>query len=205
MTMVVLDPFIARQYLDQRRASGNDRWDEVWDGVYMLMPNPNIEHQEIAGRLMMLVLGPLVESPGLGHVYQGVNVSDRRDEWTRNYRCPDVAVYLDGNPAEPIGAYWLGGPDFAVEIVSPDDRSRDKLGFYASVGVRELLLVDRGPWALELHRLEEGRLALVGTSRVGEPGWLGSEVLPIRFRLAAGEGRPRIEVERAGGAEHWLV
>lgn len=205
MTMVVLDPFIARQYLDQRRASGNDRWDEVWDGVYMLTPNPNIEHQEIAGRLMMLVLGPLVEMPGLGHVYQGVNVSDRRDDWTRNYRCPDVAVYLEGNPAEPMGTYWLGGPDFAVEIVSADDRSRDKLGFYASVGVRELLLVDREPWALELHRLEGGRLGLVGTSRPGGPDWLESGTLPVRFRLTAGEGRPRIAVERVGGPERWLV
>ena len=45
------------------------------------------------------------------------------------------------------------------------DKSRKKFGFYKSVGVRELLLVDRHPWALELYRVEAGDWALVGSCR----------------------------------------
>jgi Uma2 family endonuclease len=205
MTMLVLDRDVAQDFLIQRRASGNDRWDEVWDGVYILMPDPNIEHQGIAGRLMMLVLGPMVEVPGLGHVFPGVNVSDRLDDWKKNFRCPDVAVYLNGNPAEERGAYWLGGPDFAVEIISPDDRSRDKLGFYAKVGVRELLIIDRDPWALELYQRQGSDLVLSDRSVFGSSEWLTSSVLPIRFRLVPGQARPEIQVERVDASQSWSV
>jgi Uma2 family endonuclease len=205
MTMLVLDRHAAKDFLSQRRASGNDRWDEVWDGVYMLMPNPNIEHQGIAGRLMMLVLGPIVEVPGLGQVFPGINVSDRLDDWKKNFRCPDVAVYLNGNPAETRGAYWLGGPDFAVEIISPDDRAREKLGFYAKVGVRELMIIDRDPWAIELFQLQGSGLVLVGRSVPGSSDWLTSSVLPLRFRLMPGEDRPVIQVETVDSPQSWTV
>ena len=56
-----------------------------------------------------------------------------------------------------MGTFWYGGPDFAVEVISPFDRSRKKFEFYARVGVRELLLVNRKPWSLELYRLDRGR------------------------------------------------
>ena len=78
--------------------------------------------------------------------FPGCNVSDQPERWKRNYRCPDVAVFLPGNPAEDRGTHWYGGPDFAAEVHSRFDRSRKKFGFYAKVGVRELLLVDRHPW-----------------------------------------------------------
>ena len=76
-------------------------------------------------------------------VFPGATSAIAPTNWTKNYRCPDVAVFLPGNPAEDRETHWLGGPDFAVEIVSRDDRSRKKFDFYAKVGVRELLLVDR--------------------------------------------------------------
>lgn len=204
MTIVVQDRLAARDILRQRLASGNDRWDEVWDGTYILMPNPNIEHQGIAGRLLM-VLGPLIEWPGLGRVFPGVNVSDRTDDWTQNYRCPDVAVYLAGNPAVAKGAYWHGGPDFAVEIMSPDDRSRDKLGFYATVGVRELLLIDRDPWALELYQRRGAELALAASSSLDKPETLASDLIALRFALVPGGPRPSIVVSTADGSQRWTV
>ena len=204
MTIVVQDRLAARNILNQRRASGNDRWDEVWDGIYILMPNPNIEHQDIATGLSA-VLRLVLDWPGLGKVYQGVNVSDRGDDWTQNYRCPDVAVYLAGNPAVAKGAYWHGGPDFAVEILSPDDRSRDKLDFYATVGVRELLLIDRDPWALELHQRLGTGWAPAACSRPEQREPLASAVIPFSFRLVPGETRPSIEVSLVDSAQRWLV
>src|SRR5262245_28711211 len=84
-------------------------------------------------------------------VYAGVNISDREVNWTDNYRFPDVAVFEAGNRAKNCGSHFCGGPDLAIEIVSHGDRSRQKLGFYAQVGVRELWIVDREPWKTEIY------------------------------------------------------
>ncbi len=92
-----------------------------------------------------------------------------------------------GIPPRTARSHWFGGPDFAAEVLSRRDRSREKLGFYAAVGVRELLLVDRNPWKLELYRREGDRWTLVGTFDLeGEARPLRSEVLPAAFRLVAG-------------------
>jgi Uma2 family endonuclease len=137
--------------------------------------------------------------------FPGVNVSDRPEDWKKNFRCPDVAIYLPDNPAKLMGAFWHGGPDFAAEVLSPRDRSRKKLDFYAKVNVRELLLVDRKPWALELYRLTDGELKLVGKIAPDPSQSLRSEVLPVSFRLLPGDPRPTIQVSQTEDARQWLI
>jgi Uma2 family endonuclease len=159
-------------------------------------PLPNDAHQEIQLRLGS-VLVDVVDGPRLGKVRAGVNVSDREADWDKNYRCPDVVVYLNDTKAVNHNTFWHGGPDFAVEIVSPSDRSREKLNFYAKVGTRELLIVDRKPWALELYRLEDETLTRVGKSTLAKRDWLTSEVASLKFRLVAGKSRPEIEAVHA--------
>ena len=111
-----------------------------------------------------------------------------------------------GNPADDKKSHWLGGPDFAVEVVSRYDNTRKKFKFYAGVGTRELLIVDRFPWSLELYRLI-GRdvLKLVGKSTLDQPAILASEVLPLTFTLIPGEDRPEIEVIHTQDARRWLA
>ncbi|MBX6313173.1 MAG: Uma2 family endonuclease [Isosphaeraceae bacterium] len=173
MAMVICDHDLAEHLREERKRTGADRYDEVWDGVYVVMPLPNDEHQEIVGGLVS-ILHVVVGWPGLGDVRPGVNVSDRDDDWTQNYRCSDVVVFLQGTAAITRGAYWLGGPDFTIEVLSKDDRTREKLPFYARVGVRELLLIDRDPWALELYRLQEEQLRPAGRSTPESPELLAS-------------------------------
>src|SRR5262245_14269348 len=129
MMMVVLDPSEQRRLKRERQRTGADRYDEVWDGVYVMAPLANNEHQWLALELS-LAIRSAIRVPQDGMVFAGCNVSDQEVHWEKNYRCPDVAVYLAGNPAKDCDTHWFGGPDFAVEIVSPNDRSRDKLGFY---------------------------------------------------------------------------
>jgi Uma2 family endonuclease len=203
MTTLVLDRLAARDIINERRARGHDRWDEVWDGLYIVMPSPNVEHSRLTGRLV-IAIGDVIEWPGLGCVLPGTNVSDRVDDWRKNYRCPDVAVYLKGNPAVEKDSYWLGGPDFAIEIVSPDDRSRQKFDFYAKVGVRELLLIDRDPWSLELYQCLGGNWVLAGCSKLDDPQILSSTTLPLRFRLCPGDPRLTIELTKVDGSRSWI-
>ena len=97
----------------------------------------------------------------------GINLSDRADDWEHNYRCPDVAVFLPGNLAEKFEAHYRGPADFLVEIVSPHDNTREKIPFYSALGVRELLIIDRYPWSLELYRHNGKELVLAGQSSPG--------------------------------------
>jgi Uma2 family endonuclease len=204
MATVVMDREVAERIRQERAAVGLDRWDEVWEGTYMMAPLPNPEHQQIALRLGAI----FEETIGWNDeaiVMAGTNVSDRQKDWKYNYRCPDVAVYLPHTLAKRYESHFCGGPDFAVEIVSPDDMVRDKLGFYGKVATRELLIVDREPWSLELLRLSGKKLKSVGVSSGKRGRYLESRVLPLRFRLVGGKRRPIIEVVRSTDDKSWCV
>jgi Uma2 family endonuclease len=200
----VTDPALVRRLKAQREATGHDRRDEMWEGIYVVSPEANNEHEDIAWELSF-VFGAVRGEVSGGKIRTGGNISDRVHEWHKNYRVPDVAVYLSANPAKNCKTHMVGGPDFAVEILSPGDLARKKLDFYAKVNTRELLIIDRNPWALELYRLTEGRLVLVGISTPDKPDFLTSEVLPLTFRLAPGEGRPTLELTRADGGQTWRI
>lgn len=203
MPTLVLDPQIAQQLLAERRAWGGDRFDEVWDGVYVLSPLANNEHQELIGALSAAFRAALAGVSG-ARVFPGINVSDRNEGWEQNYRCPDVAVVLPGSRAMDCGAHYCGGPDFVVEIVSDFDRSRDKFDFYAQVGVREFLIVNRSPWQLELYRWQRGKLKLVGTSAAETPLPLVSRVLPLTLTLESRpDARPEISLANPATGEQW--
>ena len=204
MALMVLDPSVEQRLKAEREASGADRYDEVWEGVYMMAPLANNEHQDLQIGLAAAIKNAL----GWDHparVHSGANVSDREEDWLYNYRIPDVVVVYPGSAARDCDTHWCGGPDFCVEIASPGDRSRDKLDFYARIGVRELLLVDRDPWDVQLYRLANGRLELVGHSDLSGGDVIASAVVPVSFRLVPGEPRPKIEVTHRDGARRWLV
>jgi len=167
-----------------------------------MTPALNDEHQDLVGGLTH-VLRETVDRCQLGKSRPGVNLSDRVVDWTQNFRCPDVVVFLNETKAELHSTFWLGGPDLAIEVVSPDDQSREKLSFYGQIGTRELLIVDRDPWQLELYRLTDSKLVLVGTSSLAEPAWIISETVPLRLRLQPGETRPMIELAQASGDKIW--
>lgn len=204
MPLIDLRPAQFRRLLRRRRETGGDRYDEVWDGVYVMSPIADNEHQKIATKMAGIIDGALGDVDGVD-VFAGTNVTDRVTGWRENYRCPDVAVFLPGNPAQDRSSHWLGGPDFAVEIVSKGDRSRGKFEFYAKVGVRELMILNRRPWTMELYRRDDTTWTLSGTSTPDSAETVASTVLPLTFRLLAGEPRPRIEVSRADASRSWLI
>lgn len=204
MAVLVHDPEIEARLRAEREASEAGKHDEVWDGVYVMSPLPDNERQLLAAELW-LVFRTVLKAAGGGLAYDGLNVSDREEGWLQNYRGPDVAVILPGNRAKDCGTHWCGGPDFLVEVLSPNDPARDKRPFYAEIGVREMLVLDRDPWTLELYRLDAGRLDLVGTSTPDRQDALTSAVLPLTFRLVPGRRRPRIEVSPTEGGPSWII
>jgi Uma2 family endonuclease len=185
-----------REALRERRKFGGDRYDEVWNGTYVMSPLADIEHQELATDLAAAIKQVLLIRPS--RVIAGTNVSDRATHSRKNYRCPDVAVFLPGNPAEHRKSHWFGGPDFAVEIISKGDLSRKKFDFYAAVHVHELLVIDRDPWSLELYRRREAAWDLGGASTLANTLEFASSTLRINFRLLnVPAARPQIELSRS--------
>jgi Uma2 family endonuclease len=204
MAVMVLDPYVEKQILAERASSDGDQYDEVWEGVYIVSPLPSNEHQRLVYRLSV-ILGEAVEREGLGEVFSGVNLSNRDADWLQDYREPDVAVFLRGGKAIDCGTHWRGAADFLVEIISPGERTREKIPFYSSLGVVELIIVDRDPWTLELYRQKDGQLTKVGQSTLAAPEVLSSQTVGLSFQLIPGEPRPQIQVTHAASERQWQI
>ena len=202
MSITILDPTDAKEARRRLRAR-KTRFEECWNGRLVVPPLPNIEHHQIQF-LLGAPLHDLIVRPGLGTVTLGSNVSDRATGWKKNYRGPDLLVYLAGNPAIDHDTHWQGGPDFLVEVLSPGERPRAKFKFYASINTREVLLIHRRrTWALELFQLRGSTLVLAGRSDLADPVVLTSGVLPLTFQLVPGSTRPRILTTHPPTGQHW--
>lgn len=204
MATMILDPRIAEQLLEQRRAWGADKFDEVWEGIYMMAPLPNDEHQNLMGGFSS-ILYTLLGWQGLAKVFPGVNLAGSAEDWTKDYRCPDVAVFLRDTKAENCDTHWRGPADFLIEITSPGDRAHETIAFYDEIGVHEVLIVNREAWALELYQRQNDRLQLTAQSRLPEGAILASLKVPLTFRLLPGEKRPAIEVAHTASDKKWML
>ena len=69
--------------LRARQECGGDRYDEVWDGIYLMSPLADVEHQLLVGMLTAVFTSAL-DATNPGTIYPGVNVSDREEDWTHN-------------------------------------------------------------------------------------------------------------------------
>src|SRR6266496_3899473 len=88
--MLVLDPHVCGQMISERRDRGIDKYDEVWEGTYVMSPGPSNKHQRLVGELWR-VFDDVVKPIG-GTALPGANITDREEDWEHNYRCPDVVV-----------------------------------------------------------------------------------------------------------------
>jgi Uma2 family endonuclease len=203
--MIINDKYVYSDLIRQRKKLGHDRYDEVWDGVYVMPTLPTLTHQKLVHDLDS-VFDDVVVKAGKGEVYPGANVSDRPKNWKRNYRCPDVVVVLNEGQAVNCDAFILGGPDFLVEIRSPREDPNKKLPFYSKIRVRELLILDRDSRTPKLLRHNGDELVPVEpTSAAGEK-WLFSEVLPLAFRRGGTKAKPKLEIKRTDGVPgRWAV
>ena len=200
--MLLLDPAREETLLKQDEIAGSDRFHECWEGVIVVPPMPNNEHYQLSLNIAY-AFASVLDREGGDYVSPGGNVSDRGKGWEHNYRGPDVIVYLKGNPAINHDTHWEGGPDFAVEIISRGEDPDAKFDFYASIGTREVLIVDRKPWALELFRLKRGKLVSVGRSELPGSTLLKSSALPFTFQLLPAKPRPRIEMIHTATGQIW--
>ena len=130
-TLFVTDPPPpVEDWLARRRALGQDRFDEVWEGEYHVAPAPSGRHARI-DHLLGRILDPLADHSGLSGA-TACNIGGPDD-----FRVPDQAWFRTGGLD-----VWNPTAAIVVEIVSPGDESRMKFDFYHRAGVEEVLIVD---------------------------------------------------------------
>ena len=113
----------------RRHALGLDRYDEVWEGEYHMTPGPSGPHA-VLDHALALFLGPRAKTAGL------VGTSAFNLGQPNDYRVPDGGYHRE----LPTGT-WVPTAAVVVEIVSPDDETYEKFGFYAR-RADELIVVD---------------------------------------------------------------
>jgi Uma2 family endonuclease len=148
---IVAQRGVLDSFLRERKRLGQDGRDEVWEGVLHLAPAPHHQHGLLELRLAAYLM-PFADRRG-GQLFGQVNVRVP-GSGEQNFRIPD-ASYVAPEDARVVGAegWFEGGPTLIVEIRSPGDDTYEKLPFYASVGVREALVIDRKTKKVEVFRL----------------------------------------------------
>jgi hypothetical protein len=116
--------------LERRRALGQDGSDEIWEGVYHVVPHANSRHAlvqiEVTSELRRLVKWN-------GYRVTGeFNLGEPDD-----FRVPDFGVH-----SGVVTDLYLPTALAVGEVLSPQDSTYEKFGFYHSRGVQEILVTD---------------------------------------------------------------
>lgn len=138
-----------REWLDRRRELGQDGFDEIWDGVYHVAP---VAHgrQGATDEELTVALHSRARAAGL-RGSGPVNVGGPGNHRAR--------VHLRSRKT----ALWNPTAAIVVEIISPDDESRQEFGFHFDAGVEAMLLVD--PRERTVEWFVRGDTAFVATDR----------------------------------------
>jgi Uma2 family endonuclease len=160
-TLVLGDPPPElRALIERRRESGLDRLDEVWEGVYHMVPAPSGSHARVAHQLAVLIDAP-ARTAGLIPSMHEFNVGESEHD----FRVPDGGLHR-----EEHGTIWHATAALVVEILSPGDEAWQKLPFYARRGVDEVLIVDPAERTVTWLALREGGYRPVQRSGLLELG-----------------------------------
>jgi Uma2 family endonuclease len=118
--------------LERRKRLGQDRKDEVWEGVLHVVPAPAHRHARLAQQLAVIFDAP-ARAAGLEPTIAEFNLGDSKED----FRVPDGGLHRPG-----AAEMWHPTAALILEILSPGDEAWEKLPFYAAHHVDEILIVD---------------------------------------------------------------
>lgn len=167
MKTLVPDPLPAEveALLERRRKLGLDGKDEVWEGVYHVVPAPSHKHSAVGAQVKALLREPAAAA-GLT-VTDDFNLGDSKQD----FRVPDGGLHRPG-----AADMWHPTAALALEVLSPEDETWQKLPFYAAHRVDEVLIVDVDARAVrwltlsgeEYRETDRSGLIELGPAELGE-------------------------------------
>ncbi|MCL2768803.1 MAG: Uma2 family endonuclease [Solirubrobacterales bacterium] len=152
-------PAEVQALLERRRRLGQDRKDEVWEGVYHVVPAPSHRHAA-AGAQVKRLLAPPAAVAGLV-VTDEFNLGNSQHD----FRVPDGGLHRPG-----AAEMWHPTAALVVEIVSPDEEPWEKLPFYATHEVDEIVIVDPDRRSVKWIALKDGEYRPIERSGLIELG-----------------------------------
>ena len=168
-------------WLAERKTAEIAQWDEMWEGVLHMPPIANGTHQDFAGDLRDFLKRRWAKpNGGLARCEVNLTTLEDEEEWTHNYRIPDLVLLSRDRLPIDKNTYMAGAPLVVIEIRSPGDESYEKLAFYAQLGVPEVWIFDRDTKAVELRTLgADGNYASIAPD---SSGWHRSPATEVAFR-----------------------
>lgn len=130
MRTVVLGerPAELEAFLARRRALGQDRHDEVWEGEYHVAPYAHSDHGLVQAEILFAITAR-AKRRGLVAL-SGCNIGSPDD-----YRVPDGVLC-----SQPPHLLYVPTALLVVEVLSPDDETYAKLPFYAAAGIQDVVI-----------------------------------------------------------------
>jgi Uma2 family endonuclease len=158
---------------DYRALPDDGKRYEVMNGVLIMTPSPEADHQSAVLRLAHYLL-ETVEFTGLGRVLSApFEVRLTHDKVVQ----PDVLVVLNANLYKLFHTYLADGPDLVIEVASPSTALYDRLSKYEAyeqAAVPEYWIVHPQAQSIEMLILEQDGYQSCGTFK-------GKETLPSRI------------------------
>jgi Uma2 family endonuclease len=153
------DPGLKLTYDDFLLFPDDGKRHELINGEHYVTPSPNIRHQEISGRVYLLIGTWLREHPVGRIFFAPLDVLFSRFDVVE----PDLLYVSNARAAELLsGQHVTGAPDLVVEIGSPSTRKRDetiKRRLYERSDVIEYWIVDPDIDVIRVYRREGQRFA----------------------------------------------
>ena len=148
----VPDPGLKLTYDDFLLFPDDGRRHELIDGEHYVTPSPNVRHQEILGRLYLLI-GTWLQGHRVGKIFVApLDVLFSRFDVVE----PDLLYVSNERAAEVLSVQHLtGAPDLVIEIASPGTRNRDetiKRRLYERSSVTEYWVVDPDIDVIRIYR-----------------------------------------------------
>ena len=148
---------VPEDFLEERRRLGHDKRDELWEGVLHMVPPASYLHASVSDELVAALT---VIARRRGWIARSGQAGLFQPATDTSYRVPDAMV---ARP-EHVSERGLEGAVLVVEVLSPNDESRDKFPFFARLGVDEVWLVEPRTREVEVHTLRDGRYHRVAAS-----------------------------------------
>lgn len=171
---------VPEEFLEERRRLGHDKRDELWEGVLHMVPPGSSIHGSIADELVA-ALRPVSQRRGLLVRSGQTGLFDPAVD--KSYRVPDVTI----GRSEHLADRGFESAELVIEVLSPNDESREKFPFFARVGVREVWLIEPKTRAFEVYTLRGGTYEAVELER----GITTSPVLGVTLEIVDG---PRLRL-----------
>ncbi len=168
---------VPEDMLRQRKRTGADRWDEMWEGVLHMTAAPNKRHTRLQVQLHNWLEAEWARPRG-NQVDLLVNVASVGG-WPHDYRIPDIVLLTTDRFSIDHDDYYEGAPTVVVEIRSPGDETWEKMSFYSNLGVPEVWVVDRDTKMPQIFQLAQG--AYRELPRAAD-GWVDSPVTGVGLR-----------------------